>query len=153
MADVFPVENIRGLPYMSPAKKKNPMPSMKSRAILSSLTILLIVALCGSAAAQKHLTGSFADGATYVIDVPANWNGTLVLYSHGYVPPGSQNPALDASDPLTGGYLYAAGYALAGSSYATTGWAIEQAIPDQIATLDTFASLVGTPTKTIAWGH
>ena len=118
-----------------------------------ALIAVVVAALCGSAAAQTHLTGTLSDGATYVIDVPASWNGTLLLYSHGYVAPGSPNPATDAGDPLTGGYMLAAGYALAGSSYASTGWAVQQAIPDQIATLDVFKSKVGTPTTTIAWGH
>jgi pimeloyl-ACP methyl ester carboxylesterase len=121
--------------------------------ILSALAAILIAVLCGSAAAQQHITGTLPDGATYVIDVPPLWNGTLLLYSHGYVVPGSANPALDVGDPLTGGYMLAAGYALAGSSYATTGWAVQQAIPDQISTLDAFESAVGTPIKTIAWGH
>jgi pimeloyl-ACP methyl ester carboxylesterase len=85
--------------------------------------------------------------------VPAHWNGTLVLYSHGYVVPGSPNPATDVGDPVTGQWLLSNGYALAGSSYATTGWAVQQAIPDQLATLDAFDRRVGTPTKTIAWGH
>ena len=40
-----------------------------------------------------------------------------------------------------------------GSSYATTGWAIQQALPDQISTLDTFGQQVGQPSRTIAWGH
>lgn len=99
------------------------------------------------------LTGTLVDGATYKIEVPADWNGTLLLYSHGYVTPGSPNPAQDVGDPLTGQWLLDHGYALAGSSYATTGWAIQQAIPDQISTLDTFSTLVGKPTRTIAWGH
>jgi hypothetical protein len=99
------------------------------------------------------LTGTFKDGATYLIQVPAAWNGTLVLYSHGYVTPGSPNPAIDVGDPLTGQWLLSNGYALAGSSYATTGWAIKQAIPDQIRTLNTFDRLVGNPHRTIAWGH
>jgi len=121
--------------------------------LLSALTVILVGVFCGSAAAQQHITGSLPDGATYGIDVPANWNGTLFLYSHGYVTPGSPNPAQDAGDPLTGGFMLAAGYALAGSSYATTGWAVHEAIPDQMAVLDVFQSLVGTPTHTIAWGH
>src|SRR5277367_1797971 len=86
----------------------------------STLTAVLIAVLfaviCGSAAAQQHITGTLPDGATYVIDVPAVWNGTLLLYSHGYVTPGSSNPAEDVGDPLTGGYMLATGYALAGSS-------------------------------------
>jgi pimeloyl-ACP methyl ester carboxylesterase len=127
------------------------MPTLAQRILLSAT--ILIVMLCGSATAQSHLTGTLPDGATYVIDVPANWNGTLLLYSHGYVAPGSPNPAQDVGDPLTGGFLFAAGYALAGSSYATTGWAVHEAIPDQISVLDVFQSRVGTPTHTIAWGH
>ena len=99
---------------------------------------LLIVAFCGSAAAQQHLTGTFPDGATYLIDVPAFWNGTLVLYSHGYNAPGNANPAYDVGDGLTGYYLLTHGYALAGSSYSTTGWSVHEAFQDQIAVLDTF---------------
>jgi pimeloyl-ACP methyl ester carboxylesterase len=98
-------------------------------------------------------TGKFSDGATYLIQVPSNWNGTLVLYSHGYAVPGFSNPAEDVGDPITGAYLLANGYALGGSSYATTGWAIQQALPDQIEVLDTFKTLVGPPSRTIAWGH
>jgi hypothetical protein len=45
-------------------------------------------------------TGKFVDGATYLIEVPSNWHGTLFLYSHGYVVPGSPNPAEDVGDPL-----------------------------------------------------
>ncbi|HEY6304750.1 MAG TPA: hypothetical protein VIX14_16955 [Terriglobales bacterium] len=129
------------------------MSNLTSRILLSALTAILIAVLCASAAAQQHITGTLPDGATYVIDVPPIWNGTLLLYSHGYVVPGTLNPALDVGDPLTGGYMLAAGYALAGSSYATTGWAVQQAIPDQIATLDAFEAAVRTPIQTIAWGH
>lgn len=129
------------------------MSKISQFALSCVLALIMITVLCGSAAAQQHITGSLPDGATYVIDVPATWNGTLLLYSHGYVVPGGENPAEDVGDPLTGGYLLAAGYALAGSSYATTGWAVQQAIPDQIATLGVFQTDVGTPTTTIAWGH
>jgi dienelactone hydrolase len=98
-------------------------------------------------------TGTLADGATYLIEVPPVWNGTLLLYSHGYVVPGSANPAVDGGDPATIGFLLANGFALAGSSYSTTGWAIHEALPDQIAVLDVFESTVGHPSRTIAWGH
>jgi pimeloyl-ACP methyl ester carboxylesterase len=107
----------------------------------------------GHAASVTKYQGTFHDGASYLIEVPSNWNGTLVLYSHGYVAPGDPNPAEDVGDPITGGYLLANGYALGGSSYATTGWAIQQALPDQIMVLDIFKTLVRAPTRTIAWGH
>ncbi len=105
------------------------------------------------ATTARTLTGSFTDGATYEIQVPANWNCTLFLYSHGYVVPGSPNPAADVGDPVTGAWMLSHGYALAGSSYATTGWAIQQALPDQISTLNVFDQQVGMPAQTIAWGH
>src|ERR1700734_1644401 len=105
------------------------------------------------ATTARTLNGTLADGATYEIQVPANWNCTLFLYSHGYVVPGSANPAQDVGDPVTGGWLLGHGYALAGSSYASTGWAIQQALTDQITTLNVFDQQVGTPTRTIAWGH
>jgi pimeloyl-ACP methyl ester carboxylesterase len=129
------------------------MPQAGRVTLFVAVVTALIGLFAGSAAAQQHITGTLSDGATYVIDVPASWNGTLLLYSHGYVAPGSSNPAEDVGDPLTGAYLLAAGYALAGSSYASTGWAVQQAVPDQISTLAIFQSDVGTPTTTIAWGH
>lgn len=102
---------------------------------------------------DKVLCGSLADGATYLMEVPKHWNHVLFLYSHGYVVPGSANPAQDVGDQDTGGWMLGHGFALAGSSYATTGWAIQQALPDQMATLKLFASKVGKPVATIAWGH
>ena len=108
---------------------------------------------CGGTGAVTTATGTLNDGARYAIQCPAGqWNGTLFLWSHGYVVPGSSNPAQYESDPVTGAWLLANGYALAGSSYATTGWAIQQAIPDQVATVATFAATYRAPSQTIAWG-
>ena len=97
--------------------------------------------------------GTLPDGATYLIEVPAHWNKTLFLYSHGYVVPGSSNPATDVGDPDTGTWMLTHGFALAGSSYSLTGWAIAAALPDQVATVRTFVRLVGKPRHVIAWGH
>jgi pimeloyl-ACP methyl ester carboxylesterase len=97
--------------------------------------------------------GTLRNGATYLIELPPNWNGVLLLYSHGYVVPGTANPAQVAGDPLTEAALLSQGFALAGSSYATTGWAIHEALPDQIDTLDAFVKMVGKPKVTVAWGH
>src|SRR5271166_1829075 len=127
------------------------------RAIFSFLLAAIFAAVMAvSGRAQTGVTthtGRLADGATYLIEVPANWNGTLFLYSHGYVVPGSSNPAQDVGDPVTRFFMLSSGYALAGSSYATTGWAIHEALPDQITVLDQFTSEFGKPKRTIAWGH
>ncbi|HEV2258095.1 MAG TPA: DUF6351 family protein, partial [Streptosporangiaceae bacterium] len=109
---------------------------------------------CGGTNAVTTTTGVLSDGAQWEIQCPAGtWNGTLFLYSHGYVTPGSKNPAQDVGDPVTGQYLLDHGYALAGSSYATTGWAIQQALPDQVNTVNAFDQAFGKPRTTIAWGH
>jgi pimeloyl-ACP methyl ester carboxylesterase len=109
---------------------------------------------CGGSGATTTSSGPLPDGAAYLIQCPAGaWNGTLFLYSHGYVTPGSANPAQDVGDPATGAWMLSHGYALAGSSYATTGWAIQQALPDQIAALNLFDATFGKPAQTIAWGH
>jgi pimeloyl-ACP methyl ester carboxylesterase len=111
-------------------------------------------ATCGGSGSVSTVNGKLADGATYLIQCPAGaWNGTLYLYSHGYVIPGGANPAQDAGDPVTAAWMLSHGYALAGSSYAATGWAIAAALPDQISTLNAFGSRYGKPQTTVAWGH
>jgi predicted esterase len=93
------------------------------------------------------------DGARYLIEVPANWNGTLLLYSHGYSG-NESSPATDVGDPVTGDWLKAHGYALAGTSYAHAGWALEEAFFDQVHVLTVFDALIHRhPDRTIAWGH
>jgi hypothetical protein len=92
-------------------------------------------------------------GAAYLIQTPDDWNGTLVVYSHGYVTPGSPNPAVDVGDAVTGQWLLSHGYALAGSSYSATGWALQQAFADQIDLVNFFDATFGQPLRTIAWGH
>ena len=97
--------------------------------------------------------GTTTGGAAYKIEAPTNWNGTLLLYSHGYRAEGTANPAIDAGDPTTAKYLFDHGFALAGTSYSAMGWALEQAFKDQIDALEVFAQKVGKPSRTIAWGH
>jgi len=107
---------------------------------------------CIVANSTNMLSGNIG-GANYLIKVPSNWNGTLVLYSHGYVFPGNPLTPEDAGDPLTEAALLQSGYALAGSSYSQNGWALQQAFHDQIALLNFFNATCGHPLRTIAWGH
>lgn len=125
----------------------------KMQVLFVAVASLLLSSTVSAQSGVSTQTGMLPDGATYIIEVPSNWNGILFLYSHGYVVPGSNNPAHDVGDPATRLFMLSSGFALAGSSYATTGWAIEQALPDQIAVLDVFNKMVGTPKQTIAWGH
>jgi pimeloyl-ACP methyl ester carboxylesterase len=123
-----------------------------------ALTLGLFSSGTAAAAGSVSVIGT-NDGAAFKIDIPANWNGTLVLYSHGYVSPtcnpadATCNPPRDVGDPLTGKYLLDHGFALAGSAYSSTGWAVKDALHDQIALLNFFESTYGEPERTIAWGH
>src|SRR5947209_4749650 len=97
-----------------------------------------------------HLAGSLPDGATWVADVPGNWNGTMILFSHGY----SSLSAQDAADDATRQDLLAQGYAMVGSSYSgPTLWALASAVNDQFDSLRAVEAQVGKPTRTIAWGR
>jgi pimeloyl-ACP methyl ester carboxylesterase len=127
----------------------------KMQVVFVVVVLLLLPCIVWAQSGVTTQAGMLRDGATYLIDVPSNWNGILFLYSHGYVVPGSPNPPQDVAitDPATRFFMLSSGFALAGSSYATTGWALEQALPDQIAVLDIFDKTVGKPTRTIAWGH
>ena len=72
--------------------------------------------------------------------VPAIWNGTLILYSHGFGP----LTAADAPDPNTQAGAARRGYALAGSSYDPNNseWALDTAVSDQFGTLAAVESTV-----------
>ncbi len=97
------------------------------------------------------LSGSIG-AAQYRIEVPASWNGTLFLYSHGYVAPGHINVATDSPAQAISSWLFGHGYAIAGSSYSSTGWALEDAFKDQVALLDLFNQRFSKPKRVIAWG-
>ena len=126
---------------------------------MAALLAVILVTACSQAAVKVETgpkAGSSAGvigAAAYQVDIPAKWNGTLLLYSHGYAAPTGGNPASDAGDATTKGWLLENGYALAGSSYSSTGWALEDAFRDQVALLAAFAKKYGRPKRTIAWGH
>ena len=106
---------------------------------------MLAMTLPGSAGQEQTLPG----GARWSAEVPANWNGTLLLYSRGYSP-SAGNP--DAAPKQHRQALLDAGYAIAGSDYGSGGWAVEPAVPAQRATLAAFAARHGKPKRVIAWG-
>ena len=122
------------------------------------MALVALAAACSQQSGQAQpssgpqtLAGQIG-AATYLIDVPVAWNGTLFLWSHGYAAPGGTNPAQDAPSPFGRTWLLDRHYALAGSSYSSTGWAVADALKDQVALLDFFGSRVGKPKRVVAWG-
>jgi pimeloyl-ACP methyl ester carboxylesterase len=89
-------------------------------------------------------------GAKWTAQVPADWNGTLLLWSRGYSP---NVGTPDAAPQPHRQALLDAGYAIAGSDYGSGGWALAEAVPAQRATIAAFASRYGKPRRVIAWGY
>jgi hypothetical protein len=50
-----------------------------------ALTVLVFCGGTATASAQAHYGGALGPGSLYEIDVPATWNGDLVLYAHAIV--------------------------------------------------------------------
>lgn len=121
-------------------------------AVLTATLCAAVAVPAQAAATDTHLEGQLPSGAQYLMDVPADWNGTVLLYSHGYRPAGAPLAAQNAPSSAALTKLLDEGYALIGSSYATNGWAITDAVPDQLATLDLFTEKFGEARETIAWG-
>ncbi len=96
-----------------------------------------------------HFEGMLDDGAAWIADVPESWNGTLLLYAHGYDP--ELRPPKSAPDAVRGPLLEA-GYALAASAYPAAGWAVAEAVPSQVLALDAFTRRYGEPARVVAWG-
>lgn len=92
------------------------------------------------------------ESAAYRIDIPANWNGELVVNAHGYETVGSPRkvplPFPSGMEPLL-----AQGYAIAASGYSGQGWAIGEAIADTERLRAHFLARHGAPKRTwlVGW--
>jgi pimeloyl-ACP methyl ester carboxylesterase len=114
----------------------------------------------------QQCTGTI-DGAAYTIKLPKQWNGTLLLWSHGYrqatpwppdFAPVVTTPEASAgdtdgsgSDPVSQ-QLLGQGYALAGSAYKSNGWAVADGVKADEDLHTKFVQAVGTPKRTYVWG-
>jgi len=140
-------------------------------AMLLSVTLSMFD-LSGQACAQSvpaggpHALDGVIDGAAYSIRVPANWNGTLLVYARGYRTKSNRpdqpddHRAFAAMSPREGfpqlpemeELLLVNGYAIAGSAYRDNGFAVEEAIEDTRQLVRLFRRQVGRPSRTIIYG-
>jgi len=128
--------------------------------IAALITVLLANASCtvspGASvrtqiAAPAATTGSLR-GSPYRIDVPANWNGDLIVYFHGYELPGSERRHPWPKDPLTDIFL-SRGFAVAQSAYPEQGWAVTKARVESDALRRHFQIVHRKPRRTYAVGE
>ena len=134
-----------------------------SGASLWVLVLVMVMALLPQATpahADEEFSGSLANGTQWIAVVPDDWNGTLLLHSHGYTPSflPFPNPA-PSIDPTQPGYIPASvelldlGYAVVASSYADKGWALPTAPQDQLDSLQAAIAAIGSePQLVLAYG-
>jgi pimeloyl-ACP methyl ester carboxylesterase len=91
------------------------------------------------------------DGAAYRIDVPADWNHSLVVFYHGYA---RQPVSFHIAARLVGQQLpfFERHYAVVQSAYSTTGWALQQAYPETESLRRYFTKKYGEPRETYVAG-
>ena len=90
-------------------------------------------------------------GAPYVINVPPDWNGGLVMFAHGYQGEGSGAGSLRKS-PLDA-HLTRRGYAWAASGYRAWGYRPDWFMLDLLALRALFINRFGQPRWTIIHGQ
>jgi len=97
------------------------------------------------------------NGAAYMVEVPATWNGKLVMYAHGYA---GEVPGLNVGPPSIRRYLIENGYAWAASSYSKNSYDVRAGVEDTNAlalAFNTIAAANGrtlpAPTRLYITGH
>ena len=101
------------------------------------------------AIAETVVSGRSDSGAYYRIVVPDTWNGSLVIWNHGFT--------LDAPAPVTdlgplAALQLAEGFAVAASSYQQNGWAVLKTKNDLQQLLGVFKTRFGQPNEIIING-
>ncbi|MDN8616618.1 alpha/beta hydrolase family protein [Variovorax ginsengisoli] len=86
-------------------------------------------------------------GAAYRVEVPANWNGKLVMYAHGYAGTGN---ALGVNNPSIRRYLIQNGYAWAASSYSKNYYDVRVGVEDTNALALEFNKIAAAAGRTLA---
>lgn len=118
------------------------------------ISLSLIQPSPATKAASLDLSGEI-NGAPYRIRVPEVWNGTLLVFAHGYRDKADHPGEIDnrnadvAPNAALEAPLLAQGFALAGTAYKDNGWAIEDAIQDVKNLAVFFRDNVGPPQRTI----
>jgi pimeloyl-ACP methyl ester carboxylesterase len=94
----------------------------------------------GSGQLSRVWTGISSDGAAYRVEVPPDWNGTLVMFAHGFRGTGN---VVWVDEPQLRQYFVDNGYAWAASSYALNGYDPGDGVVDTHDLLQAFPSITG----------
>jgi hypothetical protein len=100
----------------------------------------------GSGQLSRVWTGVARDGGAYRVEVPPHWNGTLVMFAHGYRGTGS---VVWVDEPQLRQYFVDQGFAWAASSYAINGYDPGDGVVDTHDLLQAFPSITGRHTRQV----
>ncbi|HWT17401.1 MAG TPA: DUF6351 family protein, partial [Variovorax sp.] len=122
-----------------------------SLAFFAVATLFAVSPLHAEDAPPRILVGEQA-GAAWRIDVPANWNGSLLVFFRGN---SAQKERFDATPYAGGGrkVMLERGFALAQSGYARADWNIADAYADTEWLRRHFVATIGKPRHTYAIGQ
>ena len=140
--------------------------ALAALAFTTAPTVAHAAPMCDGKVPINSCIGATSDGAPYSMIVPANFNGTVYLYSHGY----RYNVDIPAAIPLIGGYkitntpqpgpnasvigyLLGKGFAVMGSGFARQGWNGDSGVATDVELINTFKTQFTKTTKVIAWGE
>ena len=120
-----------------------------TRQSIRSLAVAGVLFFAASVHAQVTVISGETKDSYYQFAVPADWNGALVIWNHGYSfgPPGP-DPDLG---PLADVQLFQ-GYAVAASSYSQSQWAVFATRRDNARLVEAFVEQVGEPSSIIVTG-
>ncbi len=93
------------------------------------------------------------DGAPYTIAIPKDWNGGLVVFTHGYEMKGGPHFSKSANNGSLRQLFTARGFAYAASDYRAQGWAVGEGIDDTEALRQYFVKTYGRPDSTYIAGQ
>src|SRR5712691_12974317 len=125
---------------------------MRCRVLLAVVALALALTLRFADAAEPpgRYQGVLA-GTPYLINVPLDWNGGLVIFAHGYQGEGSGAGTVRGS-PLDQ-HLTQRGYAWAASGYRAWGYRPDWFLLDLLALRAHFINRFGQPRWTIIHGQ
>jgi hypothetical protein len=115
------------------------------------LLLLLVLGFASRTYADDVVEGRLGPGALYRLVRPTNWNGSLLLYAHGYVPVASP-VILPAEADLFVALFAPRGYAIAFSSYSENGWAVKDGVQRTRQLLGIFTGRFGAPSRIYVGG-
>lgn len=133
---------------------------MNQRFILRTLSVsallISLIAIPSPLPAQQVITGTVADGSLFEFDVPANWNGGLVVYAHGIFDP--QAALVLPSQDLSSDFRFVLPellnrrYAVASASWSINGYAVMDGVERTHQLSGLFVSRVAPPNRTLLMG-